>query len=41
MHEIILQIIHTSNLGIQGRPLVEAAWNEIVKNGILLYYLSF
>ena len=33
MHEVTLRIIHTSNLGVQGRPLVEVAWNEIIKNG--------
>ena len=34
MHEIILLILHTSNLGVQGRPLVESSWNEIIKNTI-------
>ena len=34
MHEIILLIMHTSNLGVQGRPVVESAWNEIIRNVI-------
>ncbi len=34
MHEIILLILHTSNLGVQGRPLVESSWSEIIRNTI-------
>jgi nuclear pore complex protein Nup155 len=40
LNEVILRIIHTSNLGVQGRPLVEVAWNEIIKTGMFFQLMK-
>ena len=37
MHEVILLILHTSNMGVQGRSLVEASWMEIIRKGIKIF----
>ena len=38
LNEIILLILHTSNLGVQGRPIVESCWNEIISRGLIFIY---